>query len=227
MTRRRSSTPRSSTRVTTKRSQAERPRSARPRAPRSLPQPRSPATPAAPRACEPTKRPPRDPRKRAAVENDLDALLAETQRERDEYLELAQRTKADFENYRKRMARRPRPPPHAARRSWPGKSCRRSTISSGRFKPPGSIRRGTRPTALAHGVLLVFREPAGGADAQRGRGRRPEGRAVRPRARGALTLPAEGTEPGTVVEVLQKGYRLGDQLIRPARVVVERVGGLG
>ncbi|MEX0992815.1 MAG: nucleotide exchange factor GrpE [Solirubrobacterales bacterium] len=38
------------------------------------------------------------------VEHDLDALLAETARERDEYLELAKRTKADFENYRKRVA---------------------------------------------------------------------------------------------------------------------------
>src|SRR4030095_7940744 len=38
------------------------------------------------------------------LERDLDEL-AETRRERDEYLELAQRTKADFENYRKRVAR--------------------------------------------------------------------------------------------------------------------------
>src|SRR5919109_2108374 len=38
------------------------------------------------------------------VERDLDEL-AEAKRERDEYLELAQRTKADFENYRKRVAR--------------------------------------------------------------------------------------------------------------------------
>src|SRR5829696_9306319 len=38
------------------------------------------------------------------VEADLDALLADAQRERDEYLDLAQRTKADFENFRKRMA---------------------------------------------------------------------------------------------------------------------------
>jgi molecular chaperone GrpE (heat shock protein) len=30
----------------------------------------------------------------------------------------------------------------------------------------------------------------------------------------------EGVESGTVVEVMQKGYRLGEQLIRPARVVV-------
>ena len=35
-----------------------------------------------------------------ALEHDLDALL----NERDEYLDLAKRTKADFENYRKRMA---------------------------------------------------------------------------------------------------------------------------
>ena len=33
-------------------------------------------------------------------------------------------------------------------------------------------------------------------------------------------MPVEGAEPGTVVEVMQKGYRLGEQLIRPARVVV-------
>ena len=38
------------------------------------------------------------------VEKDFDALFDETKRERDEYLELAQRTRADFENYRKRMA---------------------------------------------------------------------------------------------------------------------------
>src|SRR5258708_40191166 len=37
------------------------------------------------------------------VEQDLDALLADTQRERDEYLDLAKRTKADCENFRKRM----------------------------------------------------------------------------------------------------------------------------
>ena len=43
---------------------------------------------------------------REQVEQDFDALLADTQRERDEYLELAKRAQADFENYRKRMAAR-------------------------------------------------------------------------------------------------------------------------
>jgi molecular chaperone GrpE len=40
----------------------------------------------------------------AAVEADLDELR-EKAAQRDEYLALAQRTQADFENYRKRMAR--------------------------------------------------------------------------------------------------------------------------
>src|SRR6188768_2718789 len=39
----------------------------------------------------------------AWVETDLDALLAERTRERDEHLELAQRARADFENYRRRV----------------------------------------------------------------------------------------------------------------------------
>jgi molecular chaperone GrpE len=32
--------------------------------------------------------------------------------------------------------------------------------------------------------------------------------------------PVEGAEPGTVVEVYQRGCRLGDSVIRPARVLV-------
>jgi molecular chaperone GrpE len=39
------------------------------------------------------------------VEDDLDAVLAVTRRERDEYLGMVQRVQADFENYKKRMMR--------------------------------------------------------------------------------------------------------------------------
>jgi len=38
------------------------------------------------------------------VEQDLAALLAEAEGKRDEYLEMARRAQADFENFRKRMA---------------------------------------------------------------------------------------------------------------------------
>jgi molecular chaperone GrpE len=49
----------------------------------------------------------------------------------------------------------------------------------------------------------------------------PKGERFDPNAHEALsTVAADGVESGVVVEVLQKGYKLGDQLIRPARVVV-------
>ena len=35
-----------------------------------------------------------------------------------------------------------------------------------------------------------------------------------------LSQPSEGAESGTVLQVLQKGYRLGDRVLRPARVIV-------
>ena len=35
-----------------------------------------------------------------------------------------------------------------------------------------------------------------------------------------LTQPREGAEEGSVLQVLQKGYRLGDKVLRPARVIV-------
>ncbi len=41
----------------------------------------------------------------AEVGDELDELVAGLKQERDEYLDLAQRAKADFENYRKRTAR--------------------------------------------------------------------------------------------------------------------------
>jgi molecular chaperone GrpE len=35
-----------------------------------------------------------------------------------------------------------------------------------------------------------------------------------------LAKPEDGAEPGSVVEVVQRGYRLGDRVVRPARVIV-------
>jgi molecular chaperone GrpE len=35
-----------------------------------------------------------------------------------------------------------------------------------------------------------------------------------------LSQPAEDVEPGSIVQVVQRGYRLGDAVIRPTRVIV-------
>ena len=155
------------------------------------------------------------------VEQDLDSLLADTQKERDEYLELARRTKADFENFRKRMtaevqAAALRGKVEMARGVVPVLDDLERAIQAAGLDPEGDSDDG-----LAHGVLLVFRGlretlTRNGIEAVD-----PQGEKFDPNQHEALSTAAvEGTEPGTVVEVVQKGYRFEEQLIRPARVVV-------
>jgi molecular chaperone GrpE len=80
---------------------------------------------------------------------------------------------------------------------------------------------GDSEDGLAHGVLLVFR---GLRETLKRNGIEqvdPKGEKFDPNHHEALsTIPVEGAESGVVVEVMQKGYRFEDQLIRPARVVV-------
>jgi molecular chaperone GrpE len=49
----------------------------------------------------------------------------------------------------------------------------------------------------------------------------PEGEPFDPQYHEAVAQqPVEGAQPGVVVEVFQRGYRMGDNVVRPARVVV-------
>jgi molecular chaperone GrpE len=80
---------------------------------------------------------------------------------------------------------------------------------------------GDSEDGLAHGVLLVFRSLRDSLTRNGIEAVDPQGEKFDPTAHEALSTQAvEGVESGRVVEVLQKGYRLGGQLIRPARVVV-------
>jgi molecular chaperone GrpE len=80
---------------------------------------------------------------------------------------------------------------------------------------------GDSEDALAHGVLLVFRSLRDSLARNGVEAVDPKGEKFDPNAHEALsTVASEGVEAGVVVEVMQKGYRVGEQLIRPARVVV-------
>ena len=165
------------------------------------------------------------------VEQDIAELLSDTQRERDEYLELARRTQADFENYRKRMAAEVQ----AANARGKGElaleligavdNLERALDAAGvdpeAEDPSGGGTQADGGEALAQGVLLVLR---GMRETLRRHGIEaldPKGEKFDPQWHEALsTQPAGGADPGAVVDVMQKGYRLGEQLIRPARVVV-------
>jgi len=151
-----------------------------------------------------------------AVETDFDALLADAQQQRDEYLELAKRTKADFENYRKRVAAdvqaaAARGKAEVAREVIDAVDNLERALEAGGESGDGlasgveMVLGGLRETLKKHGIEVVD----------------PKGKKFDPNRHEALsTQPVEEAESGTVVEVLQKGYTLGDHLIRPARVVV-------
>ena len=152
------------------------------------------------------------------VEGDLAELLSNTERERDEYLSLAQRTKADFENYRKRVAKEfaeaeVRGRGDLAKALLPVlDNLERALVAA---EP---IDRESAPNHLAEGVRLVYEELAGVLRNAGIESYSPAGEAFDPDWHEAMmTRPGE---EGRVLEVLEKGYRLNGQVLRPARVIV-------
>ena len=149
-----------------------------------------------------------------AVEQDLDSLVEDLKRERDEYLELAQRARADFENYRKRAAREGQDA-HLRGKTEVGKAVLPALDSLERaLEADGE--------GLAEGVALVHKELWSALAAAGIEVIDPAGEQFDPNLHEALSSrPAEnGEASGVVVETVQRGYRLGETLIRPARVVV-------
>jgi molecular chaperone GrpE len=155
------------------------------------------------------------------VQEDLTALLTEAEAKRDEYLELARRAQADFENYRKRMAAEVqaaglRGKAGVARDVVPVLDDLERALEAAGLDPEGDSEDG-----LAHGVLLVFRGLRETLKRHGVEAVDPKGEKFDPTSHEALsTMPVEGVESGVVVEVMQKGYVMDEQLIRPARVVV-------
>ena len=149
------------------------------------------------------------------VERDFEQLLADAQREKEEYLDLARRTKADFENFRKRVAA----DVQAAQARG------KAEVARGVIDAVDNLERALETSesgdGLATGVEMVLKGLCETLSRNGIEAVDPKGEKFDPTKHEALsTQPVEGTESGVVVEVMQKGYALDDQLIRPARVVV-------
>jgi molecular chaperone GrpE len=158
----------------------------------------------------------------AEVQADIDALLAAEQA-RDEYLELAKRTQADFENYRRRMAAEVQA---AATRGKAELATQVvgviDTLEKALEAAGVESAEGPAPEdPLAEGFFLTYRELCAALRRSGVEAFDPAGEPFDPNRHEALQkIAVEGAAPGTVIEVMQKGYSLDDQLIRPARVVV-------
>jgi molecular chaperone GrpE len=173
----------------------------------------------------------------AAVDADLDALLADVKRERDEYLEIARRARADFENYRKRAARETqdaerRGKAALARELVPALDNLERALRAAGIDPESGTaeaQAGEAPSeevsaheALARGVALVYGELRAALARAGVETYDPTGERFDPATSEALSVRAggDGIEPGVVVETIEKGYRLDGQVLRAARVVV-------
>lgn len=181
-------------------------------------EPEPPVAPTAPAESEQpdTEEPRPDEDHEAKLEHDLDELAAKAQKA-DEYLELAQRTKADFENYRKRAAREAaaaqgRGVAKLARELLPAVDNLDRALASDGAEAGGDLLAGVK---LVHADVIAALARVGIEPFS------PEGERFDPSWHEAVAQqPVDGAEPGTVVEVYQRGYRMGESVLRPARVVV-------
>ena len=149
----------------------------------------------------------------------LEKSLAEAESQRDEYLGDLQRLAADFDNYRKRAAR--------DQESLVARAHERLVKE---LLPVLDDLERALDAASAHeeatleeGVRLVHRELRDALDKEGLVEIETDGH-FDPNVHEALLAQPSEAEEGSVIQVLQKGYRLGDRVLRPARVVIAQGG---
>jgi molecular chaperone GrpE len=150
----------------------------------------------------------------AEIEGDLDELVTVVA-ERDQYLALAQRTQADFENYRRRVAR------ESALAQERGVVKLAKELLPALDNLDRALEAADQDDPLLQGVRLVREELSAALGRVGIESFSPTGEIFDPSLHEAVVhQPVEGVTSGTVAEVYQPGYRLRDHVIRPARVVV-------
>ena len=144
---------------------------------------------------------------------ELEALRVEN----EELIDTLQRVKADFDNYRKRVAR-----------DQEGLAARAHERLVKELLPVlDDLERALEAAAeheeakLEEGVRLVHRELVEALTREGLVEVETDGK-FDPHVHEALLSQPSEEEDGAVIEVLQKGYRLGDRVLRPARVVVSQ-----
>ena len=149
------------------------------------------------------------------------ATLSAKAAKADEYLDLAQRTRAEFENYRKRSVREAA----AAQERGVNKLALEllpAIDNLDRALAHAASTDGENGDAsLLHGIKHVHSDVLAALKRAGIEPYSPDGEPFDPQYHEAVAQqPQEGAEPGTVVEVYQRGYRRGESVLRPARVVV-------
>ena len=131
------------------------------------------------------------------------------------YLELARRTQADFENYRKRMAR------ENAAASERGAARLAKELLPALDHLELALKSAGEEGDVVKGFAMVRDELIAALGRVGIQAFSPQGEPFDPNEHEAMAQqPAEDAESGTVLEVYQQGYRINGAVLRPARVVV-------
>jgi molecular chaperone GrpE len=151
----------------------------------------------------------------AQTEATLEEQVAALEAERDEHLNDLKRVAAEFENYRKRVARdqeslAARANERLVRELLPVLDDLERALAAAEEHEEAKLEEGVR---LVHRELAAALEREGLAEIE------TNGH-FDPHVHEALLSQPSDAEEGSVIEVVQKGYRLGDRVVRPARVVV-------
>jgi molecular chaperone GrpE len=134
----------------------------------------------------------------------------------EDYLALAQRIQADFENYRKRAAKEAAA---AGQRAKSGLVRELLPVVDNLERALASA--GDEEQHLAEGVRLVHSELIAVLERNGVEQFDPSGERFDPGEHEALSMrDQDGAESGTVLDVVEKGYRANGTILRPARVVV-------
>lgn len=143
------------------------------------------------------------------------ARLAEAEAKRDEYLGDLQRLAADFDNFRKRVAR-----DQQALVARAGERLVKELLPVlDDLERAAAVAAQTAEATLEEGVRMVHRALHGALAKEGLEEVEADGTFDPHRHEALMQQPSEAPE-GTVLQILQKGYRLGDRVLRPARVVV-------
>ena len=149
------------------------------------------------------------------IEESGDVDVAALQAERDELFDRLQRLAAEFDNFRKRSARE-----SAALSQRANERLVKELLpildDLGRALEAASEHEEAK---LEEGVELVHRSLASLLARNGVKEISTEGR-FDPHVHEALLSQPSDADEGSVIEVVQKGYKLGDKVLRPARVVV-------
>jgi molecular chaperone GrpE len=151
----------------------------------------------------------------AAEEAPVDDEVAALVKERDDYLDSLQRLKAEFDNYRKRVARDQRELAVRAHERLVKELVPVLDDLERALEAASEHQEGK----LEDGVRLVHRSLAD-ALAKEGLTEIETSGSFDPHTQEALLSQPSDAEEGTVIQVLQKGYSLGDRVLRPARVII-------